>query len=91
LGDSYTIGEGLVPAQRWPVQLAALLRQKGVATAEPQIIAPPPVGRVPDLAGAITDANPRGPFDLVTLPDRLSTTSIKARTRCATGPASPRC
>ncbi|HEV7506223.1 MAG TPA: SGNH/GDSL hydrolase family protein [Thermoanaerobaculia bacterium] len=66
LGDSYTIGEGLVPAQRWPVQLAALLRQKGVATDEPQIIAR--TGwTVPDLAGAVTEARPQGPFDLVTL------------------------
>lgn len=66
LGDSYTIGEGLVPAQRWPVQLAALLRQKGVATEEPQIIAR--TGwTVPDLTDAVAEAHPRGPFDLVTL------------------------
>ncbi|HEV7784793.1 MAG TPA: SGNH/GDSL hydrolase family protein [Thermoanaerobaculia bacterium] len=66
LGDSYTIGEGLVPAQRWPVQLAALLRQKGVAIDEPQIIAR--TGwTVPDLADAVAAARPQGPFDLVTL------------------------
>ena len=66
LGDSYTIGEGLVPAERWPVQLAALLRQKGVAVEEPRIIAR--TGwTVPDLADAVTAAHPQGPFDLVTL------------------------
>lgn len=66
LGDSYTIGEGLVPAQRWPVQLAALLRQRGVATEEPQIIAR--TGwTVADLAEAVAEARPQGPFDLVTL------------------------
>ncbi|MFY9824150.1 MAG: SGNH/GDSL hydrolase family protein [Thermoanaerobaculia bacterium] len=66
LGDSYTIGEGLVPAQRWPVQLAALLRQRGVAAEEPQIIAR--TGwTVADLVAAVTEARPQGPFDLVTL------------------------
>jgi len=30
LGDSYTIGEGIEPAGRWPVQLAALLRRRGL-------------------------------------------------------------
>jgi lysophospholipase L1-like esterase len=66
LGDSYTIGEGLVPAERWPVQLTALLRQKGVAMEEPRIIAR--TGwTVPDLADAVTAARPQGPFALVTL------------------------
>ncbi len=66
LGDSYTIGEGLVPAERWPVQLAALLRQKGTATEEPRIIAR--TGwTVADLAAAIAAAHLQGPFDLVTL------------------------
>jgi lysophospholipase L1-like esterase len=39
LGDSYTIGEGVPPHDRWPVQLASLLRQQGIAVGEPQIIA----------------------------------------------------
>ncbi len=39
LGDSYTIGEGIDPAGRWPVQLAAALRGEGVAVGEPRIIA----------------------------------------------------
>ncbi|WP_372016672.1 SGNH/GDSL hydrolase family protein [Pseudoxanthomonas sp. 10H] len=39
LGDSYTIGEGVEPAGRWPVQLAAALRGHGIVLADPRIIA----------------------------------------------------
>ena len=39
LGDSYTIGEGVPEAGRWPVQLAALLRARGVALDDPRIVA----------------------------------------------------
>jgi len=39
LGDSYTIGEGVPEAGRWPVQLAALLRARGSAIDAPRIIA----------------------------------------------------
>ncbi|WP_028916646.1 GDSL-type esterase/lipase family protein [Pseudoxanthomonas sp. J35] len=39
LGDSYTIGEGVAPEGRWPVQLAAALRAEGFAIGEPRIIA----------------------------------------------------
>jgi lysophospholipase L1-like esterase len=39
LGDSYTIGEGVEPAGRWPVQLAAALRGEGLPIGEPRIIA----------------------------------------------------
>jgi len=39
LGDSYTIGEGAGPADRWPVQLAGLARAQGLPLAEPDIIA----------------------------------------------------
>lgn len=39
LGDSYTIGEGVEPDQRWPVQLATALRARGIAIGYPQIIA----------------------------------------------------
>ena len=39
LGDSYTIGEGVAPSGRWPVQLAAALRGEGIAIADPRIIA----------------------------------------------------
>jgi len=39
LGDSYTIGEGVAEAGRWPLQLAATLRARGVAIDDPRIIA----------------------------------------------------
>ena len=39
LGDSYTIGEGVADAERWPVQLAANLRDRGYKVAPPKIIA----------------------------------------------------
>ena len=39
LGDSYTIGEGVDPEERWPVQLAETLRTRGIAIAHPDIIA----------------------------------------------------
>jgi len=66
LGDSYTIGESVTPADRWPVQLAGLLRKDGVALDEPQIIAT--TGWTTDeLSAGIDRAAPRGPFDLVSL------------------------
>lgn len=39
LGDSYTIGESVEPAQRWPVQLAERLRDEGFNVEDPRIIA----------------------------------------------------
>lgn len=39
LGDSYTIGEGVEPDGRWPVQLAQALRGEGLAIGEPRIVA----------------------------------------------------
>jgi lysophospholipase L1-like esterase len=39
LGDSYTIGEGVAPSGRWPMQLADALRERGVAIDDPKIIA----------------------------------------------------
>ena len=39
LGDSYTIGEGVDPAGRWPVQLAHALRREGVMLDDPTIVA----------------------------------------------------
>lgn len=39
LGDSYTIGESVSESERWPVQLAARLVQRGIAMADPKIIA----------------------------------------------------
>ncbi|KXK55336.1 MAG: SGNH/GDSL hydrolase family protein [Chlorobi bacterium] len=66
LGDSYTIGESVAAAERWPMQLAERLRAGGVSIADPQIIAR--TGWTTDeLNAAIDEANPQGPFDLVTL------------------------
>jgi len=66
LGDSYTIGEGVDPAARWPQQLVAGLRDIGVAVDDAQIIAT--TGWTTDeLEAGIDAAAPRGPFDLVSL------------------------
>jgi lysophospholipase L1-like esterase len=66
LGDSYTIGESVSSDDRWPVQLASLLRARGLDVADPQIIAR--TGwTTRDLSSAIDEERPRGPFDLVTL------------------------
>lgn len=70
LGDSYTIGEGVADSLRWPVQLARALRARGVAIADPQIVAR--TGWTTDeLDAGITalvarDAL-RGPYGLVTI------------------------
>lgn len=39
LGDSYTIGESVEPALRWPVQLTERLRESGYEIEEARIIA----------------------------------------------------
>lgn len=66
LGDSYTIGEAVAPAERWPVQLAARLRERGQPIADPQIIAR--TGWTTDeLDAAIDAAEPQGPYQLVAL------------------------
>ena len=66
LGDSYTIGEGVAEASRWPMQLAAALRDEGIAIADPRIIAT--TGWTTDeLEAAITAAEPLGEHDFVSL------------------------
>lgn len=66
LGDSYTIGESVDESERWPVQLAALLRGQNVSIDDPLIIAR--TGWTTDeLNAAIDRAGVQGPFDLVTL------------------------
>ena len=66
LGDSYTIGEGVDPAGRWPVVLAAALREDSLDVADPEIIAM--TGwTVAELDAAVDAADPQGPFALVTL------------------------
>jgi lysophospholipase L1-like esterase len=66
LGDSFTIGEAVSEAERWPMQLISRLRQHGIQIADPEIIAT--TGWTTDeLAAGITVANPQGTYDLVTL------------------------
>ncbi|WP_373514434.1 SGNH/GDSL hydrolase family protein [Persicitalea sp.] len=66
LGDSYTIGESVPEAGRWSVQLAAMLRQDGLAVAPPDIIAR--TGwTTADLALGISQAEINKTYDLVSL------------------------
>lgn len=66
LGDSYTIGEGVDPTERWPVQLTRQLCEAGFDLADPTLIAR--TGWTTDeLNAAIDRANPAGPYDLVSL------------------------
>lgn len=59
LGDSYTIGENVEPAGRWPMQLAAALRAEGIVIDEPRIIAT--TGwTTGELSAAIDAAEPLG-------------------------------
>ncbi|HEV7302208.1 MAG TPA: SGNH/GDSL hydrolase family protein [Tepidisphaeraceae bacterium] len=66
LGDSYTIGEGVEPAARWPVHLAARVREQGRTVEEPWIIAA--TGWTSgDLLAAIDAAEPLGAVDYVSV------------------------
>jgi lysophospholipase L1-like esterase len=66
LGDSYTIGEGVPDADRWPNQLVAMLRQKGIEITDLHMIAQT-AWTTDELSDAIDQEKPKGPFDLVTL------------------------
>ena len=66
LGDSYTIGEGVQPNQRWPAQLVRRLRSRGVELDEPEIIAT--TGWTTDeLSAAMDAATLAPPYALVSL------------------------
>ena len=66
LGDSYTIGESVDPADRWPVQLAERLKDTGIIIDEPVIIAR--TGwTTGELSSAIDESGIKEVFDLVTL------------------------
>lgn len=66
LGDSYTIGEGVPEALRWPVQLVAHLRAGGLAVEDAQIVAR--TGWTTDeLLAAMDEAALHPPYALVTL------------------------
>ena len=66
LGDSYTIGESVAPTDRWPVQLAGLLRQSNLDVADPDIIAR--TGwTTAELQDAIAKSGNQKKYDLVSL------------------------
>ena len=66
LGDSYTIGEGVADAERWPAQLVARLRREDVIVDELQIVAT--TGWTTDeLSTAMDAALLAPPYDLVSL------------------------
>lgn len=66
LGDSYTIGEGVESAGRWPMRLAAALRADGVDIEDPRIIAR--TGWTTGELSSAIDAAPLGDdYGLVTL------------------------
>lgn len=66
LGDSYTIGESVKEHERWPVQLAVLIREQKFHVDGPVIIAK--TGwTTEELDAAIDQENPQGPFDIVSL------------------------
>jgi len=66
LGDSYTIGEAVRETDRWPVQLVARLRERGIAIDAPRIVAT--TGWTTDeLSAAMDDTTFAPPYALVTL------------------------
>ncbi|MCS6918024.1 MAG: SGNH/GDSL hydrolase family protein [Chitinophagales bacterium] len=66
LGDSYTIGEGVKEQERFPEQATALLRQRGIPCATPQIVAV--TGWTTDeLKQALAQTPLKPPYDVVTL------------------------
>ena len=66
LGDSYTIGQGVLVQDRFPVQTRRLLQGAGVNMQEPEIIATTGWTTL-RLQEAIQTQNPTGPYDMVTL------------------------
>jgi lysophospholipase L1-like esterase len=66
LGDSYTIGQGVAPADRFPVQLAKMLTDTGIKLNSPDIIAT--TGwTTTSLLNAIASAKPNPGYGIVTL------------------------
>ena len=70
LGDSYTIGEGVDPSERWPVVLAGSLREAGLDVGDPTIVAV--TGWTTDeldagIDAAVAEGTVGGTYRLVTL------------------------
>jgi lysophospholipase L1-like esterase len=66
LGDSYTIGESVDSNERWPELLVGALRKRGVAFADPLIVAQTGWTTAELMAG-VEQAGVEGIFDLVSL------------------------
>lgn len=66
LGDSYTIGQSVSEAERFPAQTAALLQTDSLVFSTPHYIATTGWTTL-NLLNAIAQQNPEGPFDIVTL------------------------
>ena len=67
LGDSYTIGEGVLPAERWPQQLVRALNEQHLGFSEPECVAK--TGWTSDelLRGIQAERDLLSHYDLVTL------------------------
>ncbi len=66
LGDSYTIGQSVAAAERFPNQTAALLRAQNIKLADPVIIAT--TGwTTRDLINALNNTPPPNTYDVVSL------------------------
>lgn len=66
LGDSYTIGEGVEPSERWPNQLRALLGARGIDLGVVHIVAT--TGwTIEELHAGIDATGPVGPFERVSV------------------------
>ena len=66
LGDSYTSGEQVELPERWPDQLATIVRTAGLDLSDPQIIAQEG-WTTDDLLSNFDKANPHHHYDLVTI------------------------
>ena len=67
LGDSYTIGESVMETERWPVQLAEQLRDRGYKVAPPKIIAKTGWTTADLLRGMDQNLDVQRDFDLVSI------------------------
>jgi len=66
LGDSYTIGESVSEADRWPIQLVKKLNEKGFSLSNPDIIAK--TGWTTDeLQDTLMTQTPMSNYDMVSL------------------------
>lgn len=67
LGDSYTIGESVQPAERWVEQWAAAMTAAGHAVERPVRVIAQTGWTTDELVDEIARQMPLGPWDLVTL------------------------